>query len=611
MAAQTLTSSQLTGFPSGIPVTQQRFTNWDFGIDVLNIWTCTPASAADVVAVCNWAATSGFQVRASGIRHNWSWLIITAQTAAGSNVMVVDTTANLNKVLSINPSAGGQPAQVKVQAGCTMDNLMLALEQAQGGGGAASGYGFPHIPAPGNLSIGGVLAIDAHGSAIPAPTENLASGYGSMSNRILAFTAVVSGPTAGSYQLQSFTRGQTGGHDTAFLTHLGRAFLVDVTLEIIPNFNLQCQSYTNISWQTLFAAPSVSDPIPADSLASFLGQTGRVEAIWYPFSDNPWLKVWTDAPTQPQGSQLVTAPYNYPFSDNLPPFITGLIDIILGVPVNVATVIAQFVEWLLGLGKHSFVLKAAPSPLANQISEGWSILTCLKNAISNGGGPLITPCFGQIMALITEIALGLNNSDIWGASKNTMIYIKDSTLRVTANGYAVSMKKANVQQAVNAFVTIYNNLLSAFQAKGQYPVNAPLEIRITGLDKPSDVAAVNAASPAISALNYDAEAIQNGWDVALWLDVLTLPNTPNSNAFYEQLEAALNANEWFNGTNGRIRPEWSKGWAYTAASGPWTNQAFMTQIKQTFTGWNTEVATLAKYDSNNLFTNPFLTAFFS
>jgi hypothetical protein len=599
------------GFPSGIPCSGQRFTNWDGALDVRNICTCTPGSADDVVAVCNWAAANNWQVRASGIRHNWSWLTITPDTAPGSDVMIVNTTTGLAKVLSVTPASGGQPAQVKVQTGCTMDNLMLALEQAAGGTGAAPGFSFPHIPAPGHLTIGAVLAIDAHGTAIPAPTENFPSGYGSMSNRILAFTAVVSGPTPGVYQLQTFTRGQAGGDDNAFLTHLGRAFLVDVTLEVIPNYNLQCQSYTNIGWQSLFAAPTSVAPIPTDSLASFLAQTGRVEAIWYPFSEFPWLKVWTNAPVQPAGTQIVNTPYNYPFSDNLPPFVTGLIELILGIPVDVPTLIAQIVAWLFGLGKHPAVASAAVSPLTNQIAEGWQIITCIKNAIANGGGPLLTPCFGQIMQLITNLALSLNNSNIWGPSKNTMIYIKDSTLRVTADGYAVSMKKENVQRAVYEFVTIHNALLNAFQKKGQYPVNAPLEIRVTGLDNPADIAAVHSASPAISALNYDQEAVQNGWDVALWLDVLTIPNTPNSNDFYTQLEAALIANPWFNGTNGRIRPEWSKGWAYTANSGAWTSQPQIDRFKATFTGWSTEQATLAKYDGAGLYTNPFLTGLFS
>jgi hypothetical protein len=366
----------------------------------------------------------------------------------------------------------------------------------------------------------------------------------------------------------------------------------------------------NIDWQTLFAAPTESQPVPPNSLASFLAQSGRVEAIWFPFSDNPWLKVWTNTPTQPSGSTAVESPYNYPFSDNLPDFVTGLVEIILGVPVNVVKVLQQIIEWLTGLGGNPSALATTNSPLPNLISQGWQILTCLQKAIGEGGGPLLTPCFGQLMALISEIGLIVEGSDIWGPSKNTMIYIKDTTLKVTANGYAVSMKKANVQRAVSEFTAMYTRLVSSFQNNQQFPVNSPLEIRVTGLDDPSLVGTANAASPALSALNYDPEAVASGWDVALWLDVLTLPGTPHSNDFYQQLEAALAANQWFNGTNGRIRPEWSKGWAYSAGAGPdtgaWTNAAFIAQAKGTFANWGSAIATLNKYDSKNLYSNPFL-----
>lgn len=611
MSTASASLSQPPGFPAGIPVSKKTFTNWDQVINVPDLWTCSPVSAAQVEAICNWAAGSGYQVRATGIRHTWSPLTVTSGTAPDSNIILVDTTASLNAVVSITAASGKQAPQVKVQTGCTMLALMTALEQASGGGGDANGYSFPHIPAPGNLTVGGVLAIDAHGTAISSTLENSAAGYGSMSNHILAFTAVVSDPTTGIYASQTFTRGQAGGDDNVFLAHLGRAFLIDVTLQLIPNYNLRCQSFTNISAQTLFASPTSTNPVPANSLASFLNQTGRVEAIWYPFSTNPWLKVWSHSATLPSGSKAVSGPYNYPFSDNLPDFVTGLFKMILGVPVDVATIIAEFVKWLMGLGSHSSNLTAAKTPLPNFISQGWALLTCVKNAISNGGGPLLTPCVGQIMALVTEVALALDNSDIWGPSKDTMIYIEDSTLLVTANGYAISMNRANVQQAVSEFVNIFNTLLTSFQKSNQYPVNAPLEIRVTGLDDPQFVAATGAASPAISALNYDAEAKANNWDVALWLDVLTLPNTPASNDFYTQLETALNSNPWFNGTNGRIRPEWSKGWAYTSQGGAWSSNSFIQQIRQSFTGWDTEVAALSKYDSKQLFFNPFLSTLFS
>ena len=72
------------------------------------------------------------------------------------------------------------------------------------------------------------------------------------------------------------------------------------------------------------------------------------------------------------------------------------------------------------------------------------------------------------------------------------------------------------------------------------------------------------------------------------------------------------------GAGYRAMPEWSKGWAYTTSSGPWTDPAYISYVQTTLTTgraaddtWAWEVATLAKYDAGNLFTNPFLGSLFS
>jgi hypothetical protein len=110
---------------------------------------------------------------------------------------------------------------------------------------------------------------------------------------------------------------------------------------------------------------------------------------------------------------------------------------------------------------------------------------------------------------------------------------------------------------------------------------------------------------------------QNGWDVACWFDVLTVipPGDPQqAYLFYAQLEAWCISHF---GAGFRVNPEWSKGWAYTA-SGAWTSAPIIQSIRDTFTTgrpaddtWVWEVATLAKYDSAKLFSNPFLAQLFT
>ena len=243
------------GFPNGIPVQKETFENWSQGIEVPNLWTCVPQTEDDVVTVCNWAVGAGYTVRPRGIMHTWSPLTVT-NGESPANVLLVDTTVNLNNVLSVTPASGGQPAQVTVQTGTTMLALMTAMQSASGGQGAAPGFSFAHIPAPGNLTVGGALAINAHGTAVPTPPNDaFSTSYGSLSNLILSFKAVVtdpSSPTPNQYTTLTFERSQ--GDAKAFLTHLGRAFLLEVTLQAVDNYNLRCQSFVDFPASELLAA---------------------------------------------------------------------------------------------------------------------------------------------------------------------------------------------------------------------------------------------------------------------------------------------------------------------------------------------------------------------
>lgn len=555
-------TSAPAGFPANIPVQLQPYSNWSQTITASALWTCAPRTADEVVQICNWAKAQSpvWQVRAKGIAHGWSPLTIAEGTANAANILLVDTTQYLNKLKFI-PATATSPAMVEAMTGAKMINLLTWLQYQQGGQGAAPGFAFPHVPAPGNLTLGGVLAINAHGTAVPTAAENFASSYGSLSNHITAFTAVVSSDTAPyDYELRTFQRGDADA--AALLTHAGRAFLVSATLQLIDNYNLRCQSFMDIPATTLFAAPTGVTP-PPQSLAAYLEASGRVEAIWYPFTDAPWFKVWTVAPTQPAGSTLVNSPYNYAFSDNLPSWVTSM----------------------------------------------------LKTATTSDPG--ITPTFEKAFADFTRLALSFGLTDLWGPSMNTLLYIQDTTLRVTANGYAVQMQRSDVQQAVHDFAATFESMLTDYAARGQYPVNAPLEIRVTGLDDPALVytpPGTAAETPLISSLCYDGVARAAGWDCAVWFDVLTLPGTPYAEEFYTELEGWFT--QHFAAPAFRLLPEWPKGWAYTAAGG-WTDPAFFAAMRQSFThgrdvgsDWDAVVATQQRYDRSNLYSNPLLDQLF-
>jgi FAD/FMN-containing dehydrogenase len=259
-------------FPSGVPLFQQAFENWAKEIVVDDVWTCTPATAADVVRVTNWAVTHGYTLRARGAMHGWSPLAISPASPTASVVMV-DTTA----LDSISFGTRNGAPTVTVGAGALLQDVMATME--------TRGYGFTATPAPGDITIGGALAIDAHGAAIPAVGEHRLAGqtYGSLSNLVTSLTVVAWDEGAGAYGLRTIDRSHP--HAKSVLTHLARAFVVEATLQVAPNARLRCVSRVDIPATTLFAAPGTSGP----TFASFVDKAGRAEAIGYAFTDKPWL----------------------------------------------------------------------------------------------------------------------------------------------------------------------------------------------------------------------------------------------------------------------------------------------------------------------------------
>jgi FAD/FMN-containing dehydrogenase len=526
------------GFPGGIDLYQEAYENWSGEIAISALWTCAPTTPAEVVTICNWAFGAGYKVRPRGEMHNWSPLTVAATETCANQVVLLDTTQYLTAV-SIT---AGSPSTVTAQTGITMLALLTALEN--------EGLGLTANPAPGDLTLGGVLAIDGHGTAIPAVGETLLAGhtYGSVSNLILSVTAVVWDAATESYGLQTFARNNPAIQP--LLAHVGRSFITSVTLQVGANQRLQCQSWINVAASTLFAPAGSS----GKTMTSYLNACGRVEAIWFPFTANPWLKVWTVAPSQPFLSVEVNSPFNYPFSDQISSAELELVTAIqTGDPASVT---------LLG-------------PLQYDI-------------VSAG--------------LVAEFVW-----DIWGWSKNVTLYVRPTTLKVTANGYAVLTSRANIQQVINDFYVFFLAQQAAYKAQGLYPMNGPVEIRITGLDQPSDVKMAGALPPQLSALTPRPD--QPGWNVAVWFDILTLPGTPAAAEFYRTIEQWMIGH--YTGSYAAVRPEWSKGWAYTNTAG-WSDPTVLgTTIPNAYRAgqaagdkWDSALAALDSYDPHRLFSAP-------
>ena len=333
-------------------------------------------------------------MRALGRAHTWSPLALAPTPARAPRVLLVDTTRHLTRMRL----AEAGPAAVVTQTGATMEELLGFLERAD--------LGLTAYPAPGDITIGGVLAIGGHGTAVPARGEQ-GERFGSVSNLVLSLTAVVWSERRGRYALRTFDRDDPAC--AALLTHLGRTLVTSVTLRAGPLRHLRCVSRTDVPAAELFAAPGS----PGRTFAGFLEESGRVEAIWYPFTGAPWLKVWSVSPRRPASSRLVRAPYNYPFADTLSD--------------------------------------------AEQRAIRGRILADPSEAVA----------LGQESYADTVASLGAERSaDLWGASKDVLLYVRPATLRVTANGYAILTRRRDVQRVISEFARHYTSVVSRYRAEG-------------------------------------------------------------------------------------------------------------------------------------------------
>ncbi|ANP56817.1 FAD-linked oxidase [Streptomyces griseochromogenes] len=527
-------AAELPGFPARVTLYRSTYRNWAGEITADGLWACAPASPEQVLAVVDWAWHNGWRVRARGRSHGWSPLTITEGTTADTHVLLVDTAPRLTRLALESAST------VRAGAGVTLEALLTFLEE--------HGLGLTATPAPGDLTLGGVLAIDAHGTAVPAEGERPPAGttYGSLSNRVLELTAVVWDEGSGAYALRTFRR--TDADCAALLSHLGRSFVTEVVLRVGPDSALRCVSRTDVPAAELFAAPGSG----GRTLETFLTRSGRVEAIWFAFTEHPWLKEWSVAPIRPLTSRHVTSPYNYPFSDSVP------------------TVVADLV-----------------------------------GRIFAGAAWYLAPVLGAAQLDVARLGLAATLcADVWGPSKNTLLYVRPTTLRVTASGYAILTTRAGVQRVVHEFTSHYRERLAAYAARGRFPVNGSMEIRVTGLDDPADCGAEGARAPLLSVLRPSAARPE--WDTAVWLDVLTLPGTPYAEAFLRELERFLFAT--YDGGYALARVEWSKGWAYTDDAA-WSDARVLgTAVPGSFGSdvWGQAVEILDRLDPHRVFGNGFL-----
>ncbi|MFB7378618.1 cholesterol oxidase substrate-binding domain-containing protein [Kitasatospora purpeofusca] len=557
--------------PAGTELFQRVYRNWSGEIGTDQLWTCTPRTPEEVPALADWARAHGWRLRAQGHRHTWAPLTVADGTPEAARVLLLDTTRHLTAL------SADSPTTVRAQTGATMEALLAHL--------ADRGLGLTAVPAPGELTVGGVLAIGGHGTAVPAAGELRAEGhgYGSVSNQVTSLTAVVLDPATDRYTLRTFDRSEADS--AAFLVHLGRAFVTEVVLRAGADRPLRCVSRLDIPATELFARPGTTTGLGGLSrprtFADFVDRDGRAEAIWFAYTDRPWLKTWSIAPNRPFGSRAVDEPYNYPFSDSIPEPIARLAGQLLSGAWGSAPLFGQLQYLIAKIG------------LTGDITD-----------VLLSGGLIRDLLNGEVL---THLLAGGLHSDLWGPSRTLLQYVRPTTLRVTANGYAILARRADLQWVVAEFADQYRRLLDDYRSRGEFPVNGAVEIRVTGTDDPAWSGVPGARPPLLSALRPRPDRPE--WDTAVWLDVLGFPGTPGLHRFARDLEQALLRS--FDGTRAGLRVEWSKGWAYTEDAA-WADADMLDRVIPAGhragggAGWDEAVTVLDRHDPHRVFGNPFL-----
>lgn len=190
-----------------------------------------------------------------------------------AKVILVDTTSYLRNI-TINSTK--TPSTVTAQTGILMESLLSKLEE--------HGLGLAATPAIGEITLGGVLAINGHGTGILSENEKhvpLGHTFGSLSNLILSLTAIVWDNRSNQYVLKTFHR--TDPNCQAFLVHLGRAFITEVTLQVGLNQRIRCQSIIGISASDLFG-PQNSSPF---NFANFIEKWEELKQFGFLSLINP------------------------------------------------------------------------------------------------------------------------------------------------------------------------------------------------------------------------------------------------------------------------------------------------------------------------------------
>jgi hypothetical protein len=420
-----------------------------------------------------------------------------------------------------------------------------------------------------------------------------------------------------------------------FMTNFGRTVITELSIRVEKNYNMRCQTTFDTPSSVLFARPletrnddgTTAVQNPEGSYAWHLDRCGRVECISFPFAKVPWLKCWSECPVKPEASKHVTAPLNYPFSA-ASTVVSDVCKIVTGAPLTDEAHRRHFAENMVPASKPA-TRRTLSGMARHALQDVTKVAAEYTAAVA---APLVRGILGYVgsprlcapLSLIgrANVMRGYNQlavSDIWGTSRCTLLYVSAELPRITANGYAVSTRRRDLQHVLHAFDQLYESLLYMYAQLGKYPIGFPTEIRVCGKNDHSIVSGGKGVNPPLDPLSPTADDVANGFDIVVYFNVLSMPGAPDAAEFYAELEdrlarrpteaAATDYSYWFTGDRAKLGVEWSKAWAYDAARGPWCDAAFVARQKALFPRFGEMAGALAAHDAMGIFTNSWLSRF--
>lgn len=513
----------------------------------------------EIAAVATWAALNGWSVRpigkhATGTRpniqredplHNWSPLHLATDgqaTTPGDAAPIPPDTPVL--YISFGALSGVEALDetahtVRVLPGTRMFELLhflrvpspghrLWLPGADTTGIGAKAWTLPTTTAPGVVSVGGVLAIGGHGTRL-SPRDPAAIAAHEDPH-------VWPGSLSGTL-LQATTLAWVGGRFlprtftradpelAAIAVSLGRAVLLDATLAIAPDYPLR-----TIVRKVKVADLYGQDTSAPDALSSIVRRCVGAETLSF----------------RPAGGAVDTFVVTW---ERVPggtahPWPQG------PTALGSLTEVSQFLEGFADISSWRLVAN-----LAFQRAEA------VANAQS-ATPPAPTP------------------------AGHARTYVSSATYEVEPFSYALVLPEARLQEAVSAFYDMATSTIPASVDAAKH--HMALEVRVTDLD---DVGC-DGRGATVPLLSVCAPPIPTSPEkhVVLWMSVLSAQNPASQRArgpYFRGLEAWLVA--WSEARGFTLRPEWSKGWAYTR-DGAWTSPQIRDVPQR---GWGPRVAQAA------------------